>query len=315
MLRLALEETPEQQRWERFREFFEGLGVRYDAKAFNGDPVEIDLTLRGLPGIQFLSGPLQGLTYRRMCQKADPTEDLGLVINPGGPLYISQRGREIVLGEGEATIVSLTDTLDAAHRAPAHFQVLRVPTALLAPRLARGQNGFLRRVPSDSFALRLLTSYIDVAWKERTLAGPDLQHLVVSHIHDLMAVAIGATRDAAEDAKTRGVYAARLLAIKQDIARYLDRPDLSVSALAARHRCTPRHLQRAFEMAGTTFTEYILMQRLERAHGMLVDSRFRDEKISTIAYDCGFADVSYFNRMFRRSYGASPSDIRAQTNR
>ena len=48
---------------------------------------------------------------------------------------------------------------------------------------------------------------------------------------------------------------------------------------------------------------------------MLVDSRFRDEKISTIAYDCGFADVSYFNRMFRRSYGASPSDIRAQTNR
>lgn len=68
-------------------------------------------------------------------------------------------------------------------------------------------------------------------------------------------------------------------------------------------------------MTGTTFTEFVLMQRLERARGMLVDPRFRDEKISTIAYDSGFADVSYFNRMFRRSYGESPSDVRVQARR
>jgi AraC-like DNA-binding protein len=41
------------------------------------------------------------------------------------------------------------------------------------------------------------------------------------------------------------------------------------------------------------------------------DPRRSGEKISTVAYDCGFGDVSYFNRMFRRSYGATPSDIRA----
>jgi AraC-like DNA-binding protein len=34
--------------------------------------------------------------------------------------------------------------------------------------------------------------------------------------------------------------------------------------------------------------------------------------IAATAYDCGFGDVSYFNRMFRRSYGAAPSEIRAQ---
>lgn len=313
MLRLALDNTPEHERPNHFREFFERLGVRYDAERLNGDPIEIEITLQGLPGIQFLSGRMQGATYRRTCQKADPTEDLGLVINPGGPLHIAQRGREILLGGGEATIVSLTETLDATQRSPAHLRVLRVPTALLTPRLAKGQNEFLRCIPADSTALRLLTSYVGITWQNQTLANPDLQHLIVSHLYDLMAVTIGATRDAAEDAKTRGVYAARLLAIKQDISRYLDRPDLSVSALAARHRCTPRLVQRAFEIEGTTFTEYVLTQRLERARGMLVDPRFRDEKISTIAYDCGFADLSYFNRVFRRSYGASPSDVRAQT--
>jgi AraC-like DNA-binding protein len=44
---------------------------------------------------------------------------------------------------------------------------------------------------------------------------------------------------------------------------------------------------------------------------MLTDPRRAGEKISSIAYDCGFGDVSYFNRMFRRSYGAVPSEVRA----
>jgi len=31
--------------------------------------------------------------------------------------------------------------------------------------------------------------------------------------------------------------------------------------------------------------------------------------ISTIAYDCGFGDITAFNRTFRRHYSASPSGI------
>jgi AraC-like DNA-binding protein len=142
------------------------------------------------------------------------------------------------------------------------------------------------------------------------MTNPDLQHLVVSHIYDLMAVAIGATRDAAHTAQGRGLRAARLAAVKQDIARHLDQADLSVSALAARHSCTPRSVQRLFETEGTTFTEYVQAQRLARAYRMLSDPRREGEKITVIAYDAGFSDVSYFNRMFRRQYGAAPSDIR-----
>jgi AraC-like DNA-binding protein len=135
---------------------------------------------------------------------------------------------------------------------------------------------------------------------------------MVAHLYDLMAVALGATRDAAEVARDGGVRAARLYAIKQDIARSLDQPGLSVAALANRYRCTPRSLQRLFETEGTTLTEYVLLQRLARAHRLLVDPRRVGEKISAIAFDCGFGDVSYFNRVFRRHYGAAPSDVRAQ---
>jgi AraC-like DNA-binding protein len=60
------------------------------------------------------------------------------------------------------------------------------------------------------------------------------------------------------------------------------------------------------------FTEYVLGRRIARAHGQLSDPRQSAEKISSVAYNCGFGDVSYFNRVFRRQYGLAPSDVRAQ---
>src|SRR5262249_35019771 len=160
------------------------------------------------------------------------------------------------------------------------------------------RDSLLRTIPCTTPALGLLTDYVEFAWQERTLANAGLQQLVTSHLYDLMAVAIGATQDAMETAQGGGLRAARLHAIKQDIASHLDRADLSVLALAERHRCTERCVQRLFEMEGTTFTEYVLAQRLARAHRMLSDPRRDGDKICTIAYDCGFGDVSYFNRVF-----------------
>jgi AraC-like DNA-binding protein len=84
--------------------------------------------------------------------------------------------------------------------------------------------------------------------------------------------------------------------------------------IAAQHRVKPRWVQRLFECEGTTFTEYVLAQRLGRAHRLLTDPRYASLKISTIALDIGFGDLSYFNRAFRRRYGMTPSELRAATN-
>jgi transcriptional regulator GlxA family with amidase domain len=155
-----------------------------------------------------------------------------------------------------------------------------------------------------------LTDYIKLAQDVHTITSPELQHLVVGHIHDLMAVMVGATREAAEAAEGRGMRAARLQAIKQDIARNIDQAELSLATIAARHGCTPRFIQRLFEAEYTTFTDYVLSQRLARAHRMLTDPRRAGDKISAIAFDAGFADLSYFNRAFRQFYGNTPSGIR-----
>ena len=65
-----------------------------------------------------------------------------------------------------------------------------------------------------------------------------------------------------------------------------------------------------FEQVGTTFTEFVLEQRLLMARKLLQDPRSRPRKISDIAHSSGFADLSYFNRAFRKRFGATPSDLR-----
>jgi AraC-like DNA-binding protein len=170
----------------------------------------------------------------------------------------------------------------------------------------------MKRIPGETPALRLSTNYVKIVQQDEAGGGHNLHRTLVSHFYDLMALALGATPDAAEIARCGGLRAARLHAIKREIADTLDQPDLSVALLAGKHGITPRYVQRLFELEGTTFTEYVLAQRLARAHRLLTDPRRADDKISAVAYDCGFNDVSYFNRVFRRQYAAAPSDVREQ---
>lgn len=69
-----------------------------------------------------------------------------------------------------------------------------------------------------------------------------------------------------------------------------------------------RQLQRDFSGIGSTPSKYLLVRRLDHAHRRL-DARKagrRDDLISSIAYEAGFSDLSYFRRCCRRSFGKSP---------
>jgi AraC-like DNA-binding protein len=102
----------------------------------------------------------------------------------------------------------------------------------------------------------------------------------------------------------------RLAAIKAHITEHLRQRSLSVAVVAARQGVTPRYVQMLFEAEGTTFSQYVVGERLALAHRLLVDRRTSVWTIRAIAIDAGFADISYFNRAFRRHYGASPSRVR-----
>ena len=66
--------------------------------------------------------------------------------------------------------------------------------------------------------------YLATANDVQGLITPELQRLAVTHVYDLLALALGATRDAAATAKGRRVRAARLVAAKAFVRRHLHRP-------------------------------------------------------------------------------------------
>jgi AraC-like DNA-binding protein len=169
-----------------------------------------------------------------------------------------------------------------------------------------------RVIAADNGALRFLSSYVQLL--EAQSPAP-LQRLAVAHVHDLVKLMLGTGEEVVELAGASGVRAARLRTIKQDIIRNLDRNDVSIGALAKRHQLTARYIQMLFESEGGTLTDFVLAQRLARAHRRLCDPRRAAEKISAVAFDCGFGDLSYFNRAFRARFGATPSEVRAQARR
>jgi len=312
-VRFAFADAEERGRPTLLRDCFARVGVHYMFHPPRDASFHVDLAFNTLPGLQMAFGALHCTRDRGPRElAAEGTDDLVLTINLKGAHRIEQLGREIVLADGEAAFTSCADASSVTQPPPGEMLVLRFPKRRFAPLVNGIEDRFVRTVPRDNAALRLLRNYAEAGWDAQAEAAPDLQQRFVTHLYDLMAMMVGATRDAEAAAQDRGLRAAQLHAVKQDIRGALARPDLSVAALAQRHRCTPRSIQRMFEADGTTFTDYVLAQRLARAYRVLADPRGGTAKISAIALDCGFADVSYFNRVFRRRYGASPSDVRAQ---
>jgi AraC-like DNA-binding protein len=259
---------------------------------------------------------MHGSVNRRSRERmADGLDDFAMAINLGGRYVVRQGEQELALDDGEATLFSLGRLCSLMHWPPGDFVALRFPRSQIMPRIADADDVCMRPIRAGTQALKLLAGYVDVLQDSQAGADAELRRAFASHIYDLVALTAGATRDAAQEAQGRGLRAARLHAIKRGIAENLDRPDLSVATIAFQQGCTPRFIQRLFETEGTTFTEYVLAQRLARAHHLLTDPRLADEKISTVAFDAGFGDLSYFYRAFRRRYGASPSDVREQMRR
>jgi AraC-like DNA-binding protein len=220
----------------------------------------------------------------------------------------TQFGRAHALAAGEGIVVGSPGAADTIYPVACRHLALVVPRKAVSPWLQDKSTHFVRRVPPDNGAMLLLVSYLEALKDVAVPAGGE--PIVAAHVHDLLTIALGATKDGAEIARTRGLRAARLQAIKRDVTRNLD-GTLSVDSVAAQHRLTPRQVQRLFECEGTTFTAFVREQRLLRARAMLVSARFDHLRIGAIAFDVGFGDLSYFIRVFTRRFDMSPGEMRA----
>ncbi|MGA2944007.1 MAG: AraC family transcriptional regulator [Xanthobacteraceae bacterium] len=304
--------VPVRDRLAYLREALGRSTARLDLGPVEGRPLGWSASLYSFDGLGVISGETDGVTCRRTQPLlADGNDDFLLTTNLSGSSQIFQAGRECRLQPGDAVLKSSSDVGAHDFPGPARYLTLRVSRRRLNSMAVEPEDALARLIPANTEPLRLLVDYVQVALRRHQLASPHLAQLFTNHVHDLIALAVGATRETSDMANGRGLQAARLSAIKGDITSGLGSERLDIASIARRRGVTPRYVQMLFEAEGTTFTEYVLEQRLARAHRMLADPGLRDWTIGAIAFEAGFGNLSYFNRVFRRVFGATPSDIRA----
>lgn len=105
----------------------------------------------------------------------------------------------------------------------------------------------------------------------------------------------------------------RLDEVLRYIEVHLSDPQLSTAMVARGCAISQRYLSFLLRLKGTSFSELVWQQRLEKAKNWLSASGPRDISISEIAYGVGFKSPAHFSRMFKRVFKVNPREFRVDT--
>jgi AraC-like DNA-binding protein len=319
--RFSTDDLPEVARSEAVRELHERAALPGKIEPLEPLPncsIRVDIIKHALPGLGVMSGALAGIRQaaRSRAGASGSEDDLLLAINLSGRSIAQQDDTELKLENGDAMLATRgSEGFSIIRPMPVRFMGLRVPRDTLAPLAGPLDDAPLQLIPRGTEALNLLVVYAGGLFTGELPQTPQLRRLVVSHIQDLVGATVAAIRGSRAMPEGRAIAAARLRAIMTDIAEYLGDCNLTAAAVAQRQRVTPRYVHKLFEQEGLVFSQFALGQRLARAHRMLTDVRLGQRNISSVAFEVGFGDLSYFNRVFRRCYGATPSEVRRSAKR
>jgi AraC-like DNA-binding protein len=285
--------------------------IRVEVDAMQSYQFHARATLRIFEGVRFGTGTLgPSITRRGPDLVAQENDDLFFIVNLTATLSVRLGSHDISLAHGDACLLSCADPWTYVQPKAGRVLAIRMARTAMAPRVPDLEDRIEKVVPSGGVQLRMLLDYLSSV--DRAYAFPDrhMRATLTEHIHDLMALTLGATGDCGHIAAGRGLKAAHIRAMKDDLLRSFARKELSLSGIAAKHGLSRRSVQRIFELEGSTFQAHLLTLRLDGAREQLRNPRAANQTISEIATACGFGDISHFNHSFRKRFGASPSDVR-----
>ena len=244
--------------------------------------------------------------------------------NPGDHFFLifQETGQALMQQGGDARLMKPGDLMLIDGAAPSEFSFfghfsrqlsVHLPRDCMIERFGDAAQGghYVHKTDLNAVAL---TAILSKAFDERT---NDTQKSFLKEAVYGMLGTILYERSSQSSTQEQIETATMGLTLAERGMAYIDRC-FEDSELTAHHVAlqlgTPiRQLQRAFAPTGTTPTEYIIKKRFEKAcqrlrcksqsPGTGTNSQF----ISSIAFACGFNDISYFNRQFRQRFGCSPS--------
>jgi AraC-like DNA-binding protein len=307
-------DLPERDRFPAFcEEMFRNV-VGADIARLGSAPFHGMISLRKAGGVKIINLAATSSDIVRDAKRAqDGDDDIVVQLWQQGIAESSQGSQQHQLSPFDAVILDNAEAARVCFPDAARFLVLTIPRkkiVSLEPRVDRLAGSKLR----NGLSLRLLQGYLQGTLGQDIDDHPAAE-LLGNHLVDLVALAIGVKGEAREIAEHRSVRAVRLLTIQRMIAQQFGDPGLNAATIAAQLGVTPRYVHLLLETTGRSFAQHLLGHRLEQAAALLRDPSRQGRKITAIAEEAGFNDLSHFNRALRRRFGDTPSGVRTSAHR
>jgi AraC family transcriptional activator of tynA and feaB len=256
------------------------------------------------------ASPFLGHRGREVMAPETAHEDiLGFQFVCKGVEMVREGSRALSLTPGDVVLWDGHQPTDVEIIEPFHKRTLLFPrrrVIALCPRLAE-----LRALPplDDSGPARLLVRYMNAL----ALEQPKLEHAA-----SLAAAnaALELLRAAVEPCVPTGRAAMRE-AMRAEIRRYikthLQDPELGPASIAQAYSVSVRALHALFEDVEESVAGLVRSERLARCLEDL--ERPNGGSVTDIAFRWGFCDAAHFSRVFKRAFGATPSEVRHAARR
>jgi AraC-like DNA-binding protein len=307
--RFSTDLIPERERVAFFKEeLAKVLRLDVDLLSDSAPSYAIDSILAGPVAINTVQGSPTRV-IRTGAHLADDDDNFLFVLHTGGAQVVEHNGHLVLLNPSDACLVHNARPSIATYLQGGSTIAIRMDASALGG-LVRDPDKLAGRLISGREAsIGLLAGYLRVFADRSDECEPGMRRLFGSHIVDLVAAVLGATRDGQAQADAGGLRAARLNRILESIHAQACRHDFTVEKVACELGVTSRTVQHILEETGSTFSEHVAEQRLRRARRLLTSPR-NDLSIAEVAYEAGYNDISHFYRAFRRRFGETPARAR-----
>jgi AraC-like DNA-binding protein len=129
-----------------------------------------------------------------------------------------------------------------------------------------------------------------------------------SILHDLSISRNMHTLSTATFSNTEPSYNSRRIELSIDYMKQNFQKQITLTEVAKLAYMTDVSFSRFFKThTGITFMDSLLELRLGHASRLLIDTT---ESIAEVAYNCGFNNISNFNRIFKKKKGCTPKEFR-----